>query len=676
MGTKSSSKDKAATKKAEKKKKVELKTEKSIKKKLAKELDGEEQIETTIARIEKEARKKSQTSFSIMTACNQPGPRSNFSIVQSPLSDDVLVFGGQYFDGQTQFVYGDLLRWNFARNEWRQVEASLSPSPRSCHQAVVHKHHMYVFGGEYSTIKQFHHFRDLWRFDLKTNTWTEIKASGPSPSPRSGHRMIVWKHYIVIFGGFHDTFRDCKYFNDLYLFNISEEKWESIDLSNISVPSPRSGCGFFIHPTNDLAFVHGGYVRDKKVSGTELTDMWQLSLRLQPGTAVPVKGVWERISRKGTPPSRRSGASFAVHKSRALVFGGVFDKDTQGLTMDSEFFNELYAFDMDRKRWYVLDYNAPKIGKDRKRHSQKTHQQFDQIKNTNEPEDADDEVTKLEKFQWIFEYVDEHGNPAQMIVDDGPSVPSPEVEEPFQTAPEMKEDVVIPVETVTPQVKSTTSIELELPSERMGAAMFVVGNTLAVFGGIAEVNDKEITYDDCWTLDLNARDRWNRKLEGTMERQVWLGDDEDDDDDADEFDDEEDSCSSIGEDESDWTGSEDNDSDAEMQAKVVAPVKKGKLSLKEKMDRIRSDHDLTETYTPLVGESLKDFYKRTQIYWSEKVATDSTETDRKEIRRLGFGLAEARFEATAGILAKLKEFEEEQSQLETTASNRNSTRTK
>jgi hypothetical protein len=73
-----------------------------------------------------------------------------------------------------------------------------------------------------------------------------------------------------------------------------------------------------------------------------------------------VKATWERLSKKGTAPSRRSGASFTVHKNRALVFGGVFDKETQGLTMDSEFFNELYAFDMDRKRWYVLEYNIPR----------------------------------------------------------------------------------------------------------------------------------------------------------------------------------------------------------------------------------------------------------------------------------------------------------------------------
>ena len=42
-----------------------------------------------------------------------------------------------------------------------------------------------MFGGEYATLDQFHHYRDFWSLDLKTNAWTEIKASGDSPSARS-----------------------------------------------------------------------------------------------------------------------------------------------------------------------------------------------------------------------------------------------------------------------------------------------------------------------------------------------------------------------------------------------------------------------------------------------------------------------------------------------------------
>jgi N-acetylneuraminic acid mutarotase len=675
-----------ALRKEAKKKKQELKTEKSLKKKEAKELDGEEDIQQTVARIENSKKKIPIKTVSSLVSCDQPGPRSNFSLCQSPISDELIIFGGQYYDGQTQHVYGELYRWNFSKNEWRYVEASPSPNPRSCHQAVVHKHHMYVFGGEYSTIRQFYHFRDLWRFDLKTNSWEEIKASGPSPSPRSGHRMIVWKGYIVVFGGFHDTFRDCKYFNDLYLFNIAEERWDKLDVSTISLPSPRSGCGFFLHPTQDLAFVYGGYVRDKKVSGTELSDMWQLSLRLQPGMAVPVKAVWERLSKKGTAPSKRSGASFAVHKSRALVFGGVFDKDSQGLTMESEFFNELYAFDMDRKRWYVLDYNLPKnsaAAKERRAMRKRTAASAvdpggDAPAGT---EQLEEEGVQLGQFQWIFEYIDESGQMAQMIVDDSEEQPTTPTTK--ETVPCINTPTVVP-SVASPEVVVPTSLEapilvggVELPPERMGASMFVLGNTLAVFGGISEVKDKEITFDDCWTLDLNARDKWKNKLRGTMDQQEWLGEEESEDDD--EF------ADSDFDDDDSEDGSSSEEEEEEI--KPAVPEKKKGASLKAKMDRIRADHDLTESYTPLVGESLKDFFARTQTHWAAQVVEEAIIAvseqatyervdinDKKEVRRLAFALAGQRFEATSSILAKLKEYEEEQTEQEQNSNRKKKTK--
>jgi N-acetylneuraminic acid mutarotase len=697
-GNSSSKQAKAVAKqqrKEEKKKKQEHKSEKSQKKKDAKELDGEEDIQTTIARIEQSKKTKSTAaSVPFITQCPQPGPRSASTIVQSPISDELIMFGGQYYDGQAQYVYGESYRWNFHKNEWRMVEVSPSPNPRSCHQAVVHKHHMYIFGGEFSTLRQFYHYRDLWRFDIKTNTWEEIKASGVPPSQRSGHRMIVWKGYIVVFGGFHDTFRDCKYFNDLYLFNIAEERWDKIDVSQISLPSPRSGCGFFVHPTNDTAFVYGGYVRDKKVSGTDLNDMWQLSLRLQPGVAVPVKATWERLSKKGTAPSRRSGASFAVHKNRALVFGGVYDKDTQGLTMDSEFFNELYAFDMDRKRWYVLDYNLPKnssLAKERR-----AARKLKQSKKFLDAPESDDEVcdqeeaSSLGKFQWIFEYIDESGKPAQMVVDE--SVPeisySEQVEEVAPTTPkvvppqlEVTEESLVSPSATAPVITVTTPVVIpdgiELPPERMGASLFVTGsNTLTIYGGISEIRDREVTFDDCWTLDLNARDKWVRKLQGTMDDQKWLGDEEEEGDtDDEEFD----------EDSENWSSSDDSDNDDDDDAEsdcdseqVVVKKSSGKLSLKDKMEKIRSEHDLTESYTPLVSETLKDFFARTHKHWSDQVvaaATAAADTlaeyeridinDKKEIRRHAFELAGKRFQVTAPILVKLKEYEEAQAATET-----------
>ena len=36
---------------------------------------------------------------------------------------------------------------------------------------------VYVFGGEYATLDQFYHYKDMWALDLKTNVWEELPVS-------------------------------------------------------------------------------------------------------------------------------------------------------------------------------------------------------------------------------------------------------------------------------------------------------------------------------------------------------------------------------------------------------------------------------------------------------------------------------------------------------------------
>jgi hypothetical protein len=70
---------------------------------------------------------------------------------------------------------------------------------------------MYVFGGEFTSPNQerFHHFKDLWRLELSTWRWDQLPAKG-GPSPRSGHRMAVYKTKAILFGGYYDNGRDMK----------------------------------------------------------------------------------------------------------------------------------------------------------------------------------------------------------------------------------------------------------------------------------------------------------------------------------------------------------------------------------------------------------------------------------------------------------------------------------
>lgn len=109
-----------------------------------------------------------------------------------------MLFGGEFYEGSKVVVFNEAFRWNVDKNEWRFVSSPISPKPRCSHQAVVYKDQVYVFGGEFATVEQFYHFRDLWKFDPKNNIWEEIQCTGIGPSARSGHRMVMVKS--ILFG--------------------------------------------------------------------------------------------------------------------------------------------------------------------------------------------------------------------------------------------------------------------------------------------------------------------------------------------------------------------------------------------------------------------------------------------------------------------------------------------
>jgi len=77
--------------------------------------------------------------------------------------------------------------------------------------------------------------------------------------------MIFWRHYLLVFGGFHDTSSVTKYHNDLWVFDCVEEKWTEIKPVGGRSPEPRSGFTFL--PSMEGGVVIGGYAKVKGPAG-------------------------------------------------------------------------------------------------------------------------------------------------------------------------------------------------------------------------------------------------------------------------------------------------------------------------------------------------------------------------------------------------------------------------
>lgn len=180
--------------------------------------------------------------------------------------------------------YNDLYVFAPQHNRWIRYTSPSAPLPRSGHQMSVHPltGNMYLFGGtfppiilyhryglltagEFSSPKgnTFYHYNDLHQLHPQSRQFTRIQTSGPAPSARSGHRMIFWRHFLILFGGFHDTSSITKYHNDLWVFDTVEEKWTEIK----SGRAPEARSGFTFLTSSEGGVVIGGYAKVKGNNG-------------------------------------------------------------------------------------------------------------------------------------------------------------------------------------------------------------------------------------------------------------------------------------------------------------------------------------------------------------------------------------------------------------------------
>lgn len=187
-----------------------------------------------------------------------------------------------------------------------------------------------------------------------------------------------------------------------------------------------------------------------------------------------------------------------------------------------------------------------------------------------------------------------------------------------------------------------------------------------------------MTLDDCWSIDLNKRENWVNISPGTMHRQVWKGVDDDDsyisseaNEESDEYENED------AEEPFEPIHEEGEDSDeakklAKKEAKRAAK-KAAKAGIKQEISHLKEKLDTdNEQRTPLIGESVADFYARTTDYWTleaantvGQVAADRGESmSSKELKGSAFELAKGRYEEVQPLLERLNEIDAQQREAE------------
>ncbi|XP_040299227.1 kelch domain-containing protein 4 isoform X1 [Herpailurus yagouaroundi] len=501
--------------------KTAAKMEKKVSKRSRKE---EEDLEALLAHFQALDATKTQV---VETPCPPPSPRLHASLSAHPDKDELILFGGEYFNGQKTSVYNELYTYSIRKDAWTKVEIPNPPPRRCAHQAVVVPQgggQLWIFGGEFASPdgEQFYHYKDLWVLHLATKTWEQVRATG-GPSGRSGHRMVAWKRQLILFGGFHETTRDYIYYNDVYAFDLDMFTWSRLCPSGTG-PTPRSGCQMSVTPQGSIV-IYGGYSKQRVKKdvdrGTQHSDMFLL----QPVDGREGKWGWTRINPAGAKPTPRSGFSVAVTPNhQTLLFGGVCDEEEEE-SLEGDFLNDLHFYDATRNRWFAGQLKGPKSEKRKRRRGRKA-----------EPEGADKQERGGAGAQEPLEVVRE------VVAEDG-------------TVVTIKQVLAAPVPAGQPQSEEEDSPDeaggpVVEPSPRSNAMLAVKHGRLYLYGGMFEAGDRQVTLSDLYCLDLHKMQEWTALVEADPGAQEWLEEtesEEDSDEDAEGGSDDEDSGDSGGE---------------------------------------------------------------------------------------------------------------------------------
>jgi len=310
------------------------------------------------------------------------------------------------------------------------------------------------------------------------------------------------------------------------------------------------------------------------------------------------------------------------HKGRGILFGGVKDVEESEEGIESEFFDDLFAWNIDRNRFFQLSLRRPKAPSKK----QAAAQSRAKDRGKADEEELLRNLAALEATGSIARQDDDN----VMDVDEEPSAEKTE--------------------------KSPATLHMELPHPRFNSLLAVQDDTLFIFGGTFERKDQEFTFNDLFAIDLG-------KLDGvkdifSREPVNWNVVQEGDEDSVEEDDDFEDASSSG-----------DDEDAMSVDVASTAPTEVTPQVTKE--DEIETEPELPQEQDskpyPRPFESLRDFFTRTTNAWQDLLieslkemgAGGGSSKSIKELRKEAFDIAEEKWWDCREEIRALEDAQEE-----------------
>ena len=304
-------------------------------------------------------------------------------------------------------------------------------------------------------------------------------------------------------------------------------------------------------------------------------------------------------------------------------FGGVHDIEESEEAIESEFFDQLFAWNIERNRYFQLILRRPRAINRRQPVPDRGNAKRGRAR-------ADEE--DLLKNLAALEAASAGTDPDAMEID---------------TFAEEQVELSKPEQQVL----------MTMPHPRFNAQLAVQDDVLFIFGGTYEHGEREYTFDEMYSVDLGkldgVREIYHREIEN------WVGSDEDESGSQDEGDSEDDEMS--------MEGSEGVPLPREDTESVTTTMTGSTLATSIDNEEEEQAESLVIDLRPhpRAFESLRDFYIRTSNEWQEAILESSRKEDAtlnksvKEVKKGAFELAETKWWDSREEITALEDQQEE-----------------
>ena len=190
--------------------------------------------------------------WSQISTAIQPSSRRAHKVIA--YNNSIYLFGGTDGGNSSQ-----LWKFDTLAETWENITPVNNPIPGRYHHCMfLYNQKIYVTFG--LTTSNFI-FNDLWEYDIATEEWREIAIS-TKPLGRWGAGHVRYGYYHYFFGGSTDGGVNNR-FNDLWRLDIRNETWANITLSqNISTMAST-----LLHEFKNRIYLFFGYLGPSTYNG-------------------------------------------------------------------------------------------------------------------------------------------------------------------------------------------------------------------------------------------------------------------------------------------------------------------------------------------------------------------------------------------------------------------------